>query len=68
MTHVIKDYKFETEAEAVAFAKQQREYKDPSADQYVMGPIYMDDEVIFKDISWNTSKAKWWQVTVEYFR
>jgi hypothetical protein len=68
MTHVLKDYKFETEAEAEAFAKSQREYIDPSEDKYVMGPVYMDDEVIFKNCSWNTSKEKWWQVTIEYFR
>ena len=29
MTHSIKDYKFETEAEAVIFANQQREDKCP---------------------------------------
>lgn len=68
MTHSIKDYKFETEAEAIAFATQHRENKCPSEDKYVMGPVYMDDEVIFKGMSCVTSKAKWWQVTIEYFR
>jgi hypothetical protein len=65
--HSLSDYHFETEVEAIAFATQQRANKCPSEDKYVTGPIYMDEEVILKDITWTTSKAKWWQVTVESF-
>ena len=68
MAQYVKDYKFDTQLEAEAFARAEKENKCPSEDKYVMGPVYMDDEVIFKDISWNTSTAKWWQVTVQTFR
>lgn len=65
MAYSIKDYKFETEAEAATFANSMRTVKN--VDTYVMGPVYMDDEEIFKNVIWCTSKEKWWQVTVSYY-
>jgi hypothetical protein len=68
MTHSIKDYKFETESEAIAFAAAQRENKCPSEDKYVRGTVYMNEDEIFKNMLWASTGKKWWQVTIEYFR
>lgn len=67
MSHSLRDYKFDNETEAFAFAKQQREYKDPSADTYVVGPIFMDEAVIFKNMPYANTGKTWWQVTVEIY-
>lgn len=66
-----KDFKFESEAEATEFAKTERENKCPSEDKYVVGPLFMDEEEIFKDTSLShmiSKKSKWWQVTIETYR
>jgi hypothetical protein len=67
MAHSLRYYKFETETEALAFAKQQREYNDPSADTYVLGPHFRNENEIFFNMPVANTGKTWWQVTVEIY-
>ena len=66
--HTQQDYKFASEAEASAFAEQQRNHWDPSADVYVHGPFLVDEKKVFKDMSWVTPADPYWKVKVEIYK
>jgi hypothetical protein len=66
--HKIEEFKFKTEEEALEFASSQRANKYPDEDKYVVGPFFMDEEEIFKNMAWCNMKEKWWQVSIETFR
>lgn len=65
--HTKNTYKFDNEAEAIAFAESNRSSKCPSEDRYVSGPFFMDEDVIFKTMMWASTGKKWWQVDVEVY-
>jgi hypothetical protein len=67
MAHYRNTYKFETEAEAIAFADNARANKCPSEDKYVTGPCFMDENVIFKYMEWANTGKTWWQVDIEIY-
>jgi hypothetical protein len=66
--HTCNNYKFETESSAIEFAANQRANKCPSEDKYVSGPVFMDENQIFKSMPWANTGKTWWQVTVEIYR
>lgn len=67
MAHTRREYKFDTEDEAVVFANKEREFKCPSEDKYVKGPFFMDEDVIYKSMPWASTGKKWWSVDIEIF-
>lgn len=67
MAHYQNTYKFDNEAEAIAFADNARTSTCPSEDKYVSGPFFMDENVIFKNMEWANTGKTWWQVTVEIY-
>lgn len=65
--HTVQTYKFETEADAQSFIEKHLG-KYPNEDKYIRGPIFMDEDKIFKHMIWASTGKKWWQVTVEIFK
>ena len=67
MAHYRDVYKFEDEASAKEFATRTRANKSPAEDLYVTGPIFMDENEIFRNMPEANTGKTWWQVTVESY-
>ena len=65
--HTKTDYKFDTEGEAQTFADAAKASKFPNEDKYVSGPMFMDEDVIFKHMLWASTHKKYWLVTIEIY-
>lgn len=66
--HSKKEYRFDTEAEAQSYVDKVKSYDDPSADTYVLGPIYMDEDKTFHNMPWAKTGKNYWLVSVEIYR
>ena len=66
--HTRKTHEFQTETEAKEFVIKQQSFYDPSMDQYVSGPTFIDEDVVFRHNPDLSTHRKYWLVTVETYR
>jgi len=66
--HTKEEFRFDTQQEAQAYVDRVNSHNDPSADVYVVGPIYMDQDKIFHNMPWAKTGENYWLVTVETYQ
>lgn len=59
-----KTYDFETEAEANAFVDRIRADITPDEDKRIYAPVFVDEDVVFKNMPWRQTGKKYWRVEV----
>ncbi len=65
--HMNNRYEFDDREKAHKFAEAERASRMPHEDKYIVGPMFMDVDEIFKHMMWASTGRKYWLVTVESY-